>query len=659
MIIKYRPEIDGLRALAVLPVILFHAGLQIFSGGFVGVDIFFVISGYLITSIIIDEKKAGTFTLSSFYERRARRILPALFFVMFTCLPFAWFWLNPRDIVDFAESMIAVVTFSSNIFFWHETGYFQTVAELKPLLHTWSLGVEEQFYLVFPIFLMLTWRFGKRWVLSSLVIVFILSLGMAQWLSVTKPAATFFLLPTRGWELLIGAFIAFYLADKSRENFSHSVSHFLSLAGLLLIIYSIFAFDRKTPFPSIYTLVPTVGAALVILFSTKYTLVGKLLGSRLFVGLGMISYSTYLWHQPLFAFSKFRGLNEPGNLQIILIVGLAIVLAYFSWKYIEKPFRDRSRVTRNSIFIYSSIATAIIMAIGSFIYYKDGFQNRYDIPDNVLNSLKGNTLRSLCDKYYDNKGWDINFCLVGDKNKSPSIAVFGDSHSNSLLPAFDSIGKIQGLGVAHIGLGGCPPLLDVDVLNGVYELGVCKNLAQRQFEFVKKNGIKKVFLVARWTLYTEGEYDGTGIYYLGLIHGDIRARDQSRKLFEEALKRTLIAYKKIGVNVFIVEQIPLQKVDPYFAYYKVFSDSNVSKREEYLKEISIPVSEHNKHQKFTRYSFLQYKGISQLVDLDKVFCNEMICSLGSVGKSFYENENHISNVGALMVVNELSKHLAN
>ena len=187
---NYRAEIDGLRALAVLPVILFHAGFEWFNGGFVGVDVFLVISGYLITTIIINEMAEGKFSIVNFYERRARRILPALFFVLSVCLPFAWFWLTPSDLKDFGQSLVAVATFSSNILFWQESGYFDTAAELKPLLHTWSLAVEEQYYILFPLFLILTWRLGLKWILSLLAITFLVSFGVAHWGALNMPSAS-------------------------------------------------------------------------------------------------------------------------------------------------------------------------------------------------------------------------------------------------------------------------------------------------------------------------------------------------------------------------------------------------------------------------------------------------------------------------------------
>ena len=216
---NYRREIDGLRALALLPVILFHAGFETFSGGFIGVDVFFVISGYLITTIILAELKQEKFSIINFYERRARRILPALYLMMLVCIPFAGFWLSPSGMKDFSQSLVAISVFASNILFSRESGYFDIAADLKPLLHTWSLAVEEQYYLLFPLFLIATWKLGKRWILGILGVVFIASLALAQWAAFAKPAAAFYLLPTRGWELLIGTFAAFYLSEVLLKDF--------------------------------------------------------------------------------------------------------------------------------------------------------------------------------------------------------------------------------------------------------------------------------------------------------------------------------------------------------------------------------------------------------------------------------------------------------
>lgn len=363
---NYRKEIDGLRAFAVIPVILYHAGFEWLSGGYVGVDIFFVISGYLITTIIIKELDAGTFTIANFYERRARRILPALFFVILICLPFAWYWLLPFELKDFGKSLMAVTLFSSNILFWLESDYFAAGAELIPLLHTWSLAVEEQFYIFFPLLMILFWSLGKRWLLIILSIIALVSLGLTEWGWRQFPEANFYLIPTRAWELMIGALTAFYLFYKTPSiNKQHtSFYQIASMAGLILIVGSIFLLNKSIPFPSLYALAPTVGTALIILFTTPATLTYQILSQRLFVAIGLISYSAYLWHQPLFVFTRMMSLEEPSLWLLGLLSIVTFLLAYLSWRFVEKPFRNKQKFKRKQIFTASLVSSLIIFAIG-------------------------------------------------------------------------------------------------------------------------------------------------------------------------------------------------------------------------------------------------------------------------------------------------------
>ena len=320
-----------------------------------------MISGYLITSIIIFEMAEGKFSIVNFYERRARRILPALFFIMLVCLPFAWIWLTPSEhLIDFGQSLVAVSTFSSNILFWREScnnlfvpcGYFDSAASLKPLLHTWSLAVEEQYYILFPVFLMLTWKLGLKWILTLLAFVFVISLGFAHWGAFNKPVPTFYLLPTRGWELLIGVFAAFYLKHNSYLK-SNLINQLLSLLGFGMVIYSIVAFDETTPFPSLYALIPTVGTGLLILSTVPNTVIHKLVSFSPIVGVGLISYSAYLWHQPILAFARLRLFGELSDLLLILLCLASLIMAYISWRWVEKPFRDKNRISRKAIFRFS------------------------------------------------------------------------------------------------------------------------------------------------------------------------------------------------------------------------------------------------------------------------------------------------------------------
>jgi peptidoglycan/LPS O-acetylase OafA/YrhL len=655
---KYRKEIDGLRALAVLPVILFHAGFTTFSGGFVGVDIFFVISGYLITTIIVDEMDKGSFSLLNFYERRARRVLPALFFVMLCTLPFAWFWMRPQDLKSFSQSLEAVPLFGSNVLFYLTSGYFDTASELKPLLHTWSLAVEEQYYVLFPIFLMLAWKLGKKWIITLLALVAIVSAIAAQWGSATHPFFTFYLLPTRGFEILIGALISLYINRILITNKVYFQS--VSLAGLALVLYAIFAFDKNTPSPSLYTLIPTVGAGLILVFANNKNIVGKLLGSKLFVGIGLISYSAYLWHQPLLAFARLRSINEPSALLLGLLATLSILMGYLSWKYIENPFRNKSITSQKRIFIYGFTGSLFFISIGLLGHFTLGIPSRLKIPVEVAESIVGTKIREKCDINFDTKtGKNIDFCSLGDTKKSNiTLAIFGDSHSEAILPALDVIGKERMQKYSHIGLGGCPPLLNVDVVKGNWQPKVCEYLSTKQYNFVKENKVKNVLLVGRWSLYTDGKYDNSGIYHLVSNKDTAISRNTSRLVFEKSLKETIENYQKIGVNVFVLAQVPQQKIAGDYFYQKLYL-FNEKDKQKAIYSSSISNDEHLKLQNFNRnvISELQKELKFTYIQLDKEFCDDEKCYLGTDVKSKYKDDNHVSISGALSLYNSLNFYI--
>ncbi len=485
---KYRAEIDGLRALAVLPVILFHAGFEWFSGGFVGVDVFFVISGYLITTIIISEMAEGKFSIINFYERRARRILPALFFVMAACLPFAWLWLTPNDLKDFGQSLVAVSTFSSNILFWWESGYFDTAAELKPLLHTWSLAVEEQYYILFPIFLMLAWRLGIKWVLILLSVVFLFSLGVAQWGAYNSPSATFFLLPTRGWELLVGVFAAFYLKYSTHIK-SHTVNQALSLLGFGMIAYSIFAFDKTTPFPSFYALIPTVGTGLLILCAVPKTIIHNLLSLKFFVGIGLISYSAYLWHQPLLAFARHRLLEDVSDLILITLCLTSLVMGWLSWKFVEAPFRSRLIFSRNFVFRFTIVGFSIFSLIGIYAHLSNGFVNRLSDEEQEIfafesYSMKTQVREGVCFLEPDqNADYFREECLNGRN------LIWGDSHAAMLSFGLRMIDDFSQLTASA-----CPPL----IYEEFSERRNCLDINNKVLSYIEKGSFKKIYLHSNW-----------------------------------------------------------------------------------------------------------------------------------------------------------------
>lgn len=470
----YRREIDGLRAVAVVPVILFHAGLQAFSGGYVGVDIFFVISGYLITGNLLESLQTNEFTFAAFYERRARRILPALFFVILCCIPFAWMWMLPAELENFSRSLIAVVFMMSNVMFWRGAGYFAPDTELSPLLHTWSLAVEEQFYLFFPIFLLLAFRLGRHRLFWLICVIAVISLAGSEWAWRDNPIGNFYLAPTRAWELLAGSLCAFRLADRQPRSDDR-----LALPGLALILFAIFRYDNMTPFPGLYALAPVLGASLIILFGQRGTWTARMLGMRGMVGIGLISYSAYLWHQPLLAFARIRSITEPAPGVLALMAALSMVLAYFTWRYIEKPFRrkpassDRSRRT-----------IALTALVGSIVIASVGLMGLYTVSHNRLAQNK--TGPAIAEEriginFGIRQGCDTAMAMPSHCRTSakPDVLLWGDSFAMHLAQGI--VASDPQVALQQNTMSGCPPLLGLAQFS--IELSLTRRLARRCMAF--------------------------------------------------------------------------------------------------------------------------------------------------------------------------------
>lgn len=432
---KYRPEIDGLRALAVLPVIFFHAGFNWADGGYVGVDVFFVISGYLITNIIISDLENNTFSISKFYERRARRILPALFLVMTASLPIAWVWLAPSDLTEFSQSLIAVSTFFSNIFFWQQqSGYFATAAELKPFLHTWSLAVEEQYYIAFPLLLIGTWRLGLKFIAAILVAAFLTSFTLSILLTERLPSAAFFLIPSRGWELLLGAGAAFFLKYRPPIA-SLATQQFFSLAGLGLVIFSMLTFDQQTSFPGPLALIPTLGTLLIIIGAVPGTILHTALSFNPLVAIGLISYSAYLWHQPLFSFARHRIADDlPLAVSVSLCV-LTMALAWCSWRLVELPCRNSRKINRSVIASGSVAGVLIFIFIGGYGLYSKGGLSGLSEEERTL---YGNFFDAR--SYVTNRGDALQGADFTPDESIRKVLIIGDSFAEDLINAVHEAG---------------------------------------------------------------------------------------------------------------------------------------------------------------------------------------------------------------------------
>jgi peptidoglycan/LPS O-acetylase OafA/YrhL len=375
---KYRAEIDGLRCVAVVPVVLFHAGLSMFAGGYVGVDIFFVISGYLITTILYREALQGRLSIRRFYDRRVRRIIPALLLVTAFSTIVSLLIMLPTQLEDYGKSVVAVNLFVSNILFWRESGYFAGAAELKPMLHTWSLAVEEQFYIVFPLVIaLLVPRLRILALVGLIAFVTLASFALSDFAATWKPVANFYLAPTRAWELLVGALCAFYLHHKGQQS-----NEWLALAGVIAIALSIVMLDDLTPFPSRFALPAVLGTALIIVYASKETWTARALSLKPLVYIGLISYSAYLWHQPLLAFARLQ-MEHPPTLLLVVLGIASFPMAFLSWRYVEQPFRTKSAgtnaplVSSAMLWVWLGLPFLAVTLFAVYLVVTDGLRDRY------------------------------------------------------------------------------------------------------------------------------------------------------------------------------------------------------------------------------------------------------------------------------------------
>ena len=416
MKINYRPEIDGLRAIAVVSVIFYHAqftftNYQFFKGGYIGVDIFFVISGYLITTIILKELFfTNKFSFRLFYEKRIRRILPVLLFILLISIPFAFIYLIPSRLLDYSKSTLSTLGFASNIYFYF-TGqeYGAESSLLKPLLHTWSLAVEEQFYILFPIFLLIIFKFFKEYLIHILIIMFVISLILADWASKNYSSLSFYFLPTRAWELLAGSILAYFEIKSGQRGQDYKFGSMLTYFGAISIFFCIIYFDHNTLHPSYVSLLPVSSVCLIIWFSKSNQIITRVLSSKIFVGIGLISYSLYLWHYPIFSFMRIEYNYLSLNHQFIALI-MTFFLSIGTFLIIEKPARNK-KYNLKLIFFPIFISIIFIGLFNNISINKNGFKNRLPVAFENLNINKECQIESECKlSYLKNK----NIFLIGD-----------------------------------------------------------------------------------------------------------------------------------------------------------------------------------------------------------------------------------------------------
>lgn len=641
---RYRADIDGLRAVAVAPVVLYHAGVDAFSGGFVGVDVFFVISGFLITGILLRDFENDQFSILRFYERRVRRIFPALFVVLAVFTPLVlWFYL-PTDAESFGWSLLGATFFSSNFVFWREAGYFDAPAQTKPLLHTWSLAVEEQFYILFPLFLS---RFAKsrEALLAGLLSVWAGSfLGSLMALE-GAPSGAFYLPQSRAWELLTGALLAAVPADRLRirPRFGPSVdrlaAELLGAVGIALILYAVFSFDELTPFPGIAALAPCLGAALVIRSgASQATWTARALSLKPVVLLGLISYSLYLWHWPALALAQYVTLGALPESTAIAIATGSVVAATISWRYVERPFRSPNALfSRRQVFALAATVMAVAAATGLAAGQTGGFPRRFANEQlaRLDRALRLNRIRLRCISAGD-------LCQIGADGPEPSFLIWGDSHAIAVLPGIDDLARRLGAtglaGYSHM----CTPLVGVHRLG---DAGLCIDFNETMLSRVRDlHSVETVILVGRWAICADAsvyENESTKPCALGLSGDDAPDAERTRELFVIGLANTVRGLRELGKEVVFMAQAPEVS----------FSVPHALTLRERLSQPPPEgplLTDYLRRQSRSMAIFEQLRDRygARIVYPHRTLCPDDRCRIARDGESLYLDDDHLNDLGA-------------
>lgn len=650
----YRRDIDGLRAIAVLAVVLYHFGFPGFSGGFVGVDIFFVISGYLIGGILWREyTETGRIWLLHFYVRRFRRLLPAFFVMIAATTAVAWFLLLPFEFREYGKMMIASTVYLSNVLFYRSAGYFDTASEDKLLLHTWSLSVEEQFYIFLPLFLLLFSRL--RWaVVPLLILVFGTSLVANLMVTPLDQPATFFLFPFRAWELLAGVLLAI---GGHTYGWRWTGWGLLSHIGLILILVSIFFIQPDDRFPGYYAILPVVGTLMLLAFGQGDNLVNRLLRTRVMVFFGLISYSLYLWHWPVYTLSTYlrddyANLGEAG-LWMLLSVGLA----YLSWLLVETPIRRAQRLPGWSVIGGSVLTSGAVLAAGAYLFLKDGVVDRFGPLVRPHIGASADFLQDWSRCYVPGDGplKGIEVCPIGPEGPA-RVLVWGDSHVRAFKEGLDLAAHEAGTPGMIIWRAGCPPLDDVRKVESyatpAEDLACANANLQIRQSFARLTDLKHILLIGRWNYYAHGT--GVGLDVENTIQvlpkeGALALGRSQGDLFAEAVDLTIKELYQRFDTVTVLRQTPEV---PYY-------DSRKAAREAAhvgwplaatpVTQSTVALAQAQARADLADAPFrrLAGEGWMQLIDPWPYMCDTQVCSALYQGTGLYFDNNHITNSAAI------------
>jgi len=664
MRIVYRPEIDGLRTVAVFAVIIYHShfillGHPLFQGGFIGVDIFFVISGYLITTLILKEIiKTNQFSFKYFYERRIRRVLPTLLFVTIITSIISYFILLPSSLVDFGKSVLSIIFFISNFYFWLAGGKYGEESELlKPLLHTWSLSVEEQFYILFPIFLIIVTKFFRKYLFRVLFLSFWISLLFSEYFLKTHPSLNFYIILSRSFECLIGSILSyFYLNNGEGGRKSYSIlNQICPSLGIVLILYSFLFFNFTKIFhPSVITLIPLIGVSLIIWFSKKRGLITEILSSKIFVFFGLISYSLYLWHYPIFAFLRYIDLFH--HWVKLLAIVLTIALSILSYYLIERPFRNKNIISIKTLTTCILISVIILLSYSFYALKTEGIKNRF--PSIISKIL-------VKEKNYDQ-------IKINEENQN--IVLIGDSHADSLeyylkyelkkknynlyrfrtslyLQQFNLINKNQ--------------KIIENNLNNKDHLEINKNFLETNENiesFLLKNKNQIVILHYKWaakflgTILVNNEEIDSNTYYepfniLSLTN------DKMEGYLANGILSTINSIIENGHSLIIVYSVPELGFDVQKKMNKIIIYNKIMKHNQNVPILTVDYSLYKKRNEkiFKILDSIQGPDVYRVYP-EKFFCNTKIqkkCIANDNENLYYYDSSHLSLEGSKYLVNDI------
>ncbi len=639
----------------MVPVVLYHAGFGGVAGGYVGVDVFFVISGFLITSILQREIQEERYSIVRFYERRVRRLLPALMTVMLVCCSAAALMLPPLPFKDFAQSVAATSVFSSNILFFMESGYFDAAAEAKPLLHTWSLAVEEQFYLLYPLLLGVLVR--NRVALPSLLILTAISFVACIVATRYSQPMAFFLLPFRAWELGLGALIALLPATSNSSRIPPDAIRFV---GLVLILGSVVHGFSPDDFPGWVALIPCAGAAMIIAAGTRRPgMTFRLLSSSGFVFVGKISYSLYLWHWPVFVFASMA--VEGGRLdpyQAFLAVVVSFCLAVASWIWIEGPFRNKSLFNQApKLFSAALTSSAAFVLLGAIGHGTVGLPQR--LSSEALAFANAGEDFSPSPPTCGNWEKSDRFCLIGKQDQKPEFVFVGDSHAGILSNGVHYFAKGQNVSGIYSGVGGCPPLFGIEKDESVADSAADSECTARNEELRRlvsddSSEIRVAILAARWAYYAEGR--GTGLDQGNIVkltapNGSFEASGTQRAIFEKSLISTVKALEDFGLTVYVLEQVP---------EFPVYSSSNAVRSlilggegsmEKLAPSLIVPLEAVRRRQRAFEAAIASpdFPSSASIVRTRQLFCSAYRCEVTSEGIPRYFDNNHVTTRTAMAI----------